>query len=70
MSEQTDDDAKRLYVRRWRAKAEELRTIADGMTSDHARRQMLNASENYERLADEAEKRDKLETSRSRLEAC
>jgi hypothetical protein len=46
MSEPTDDDAKRLQIRRLPAKAEELRTIADGMKSDHGRRQMLNAAEN------------------------
>jgi len=50
-------DAKRSHIRRWRAKAAELRVIADGMKNDHrARRLMLNAAENYDRLADEAER--------------
>jgi hypothetical protein len=46
---------KRERFRSWRMKAEELRTIADGMKNDHARRGILNAAANYTRLADEAE---------------
>ena len=61
-----DGDWRMSNVEDWRMKAEELRTIADGMTSDHARQKMLNAAANYERLADEAEKRDKPVASRSR----
>jgi hypothetical protein len=68
--EETDDDPKRLHIRGWRAKAEELRSIAYGMKNDHARQKMLNAAANYERLADEAEKRYKPVASRSRPEAC
>jgi hypothetical protein len=68
MAEQTDD-AKRLYIRRWRVKAEELRTIACRMKSDHGRQKILNAAANYERLANEAEK-DKRVASRSRPEEC
>jgi len=62
------DDAKRLHIRTWRMKAEELRTITDAMTSDDTRRQLLNAAANYDRFADEAEARDKPEASRSRSE--
>ena len=62
-------DVTRLHIRTWRAKAEEVRTIADGMRNDHARRGMLNAAANYELLADEAEERDKPEDARSRPKA-
>ena len=58
----------RARVGTWRMKAEELRTIADGMKSDHGRRGMLNAAANYDRLADDAERRGRPEASRSQLE--
>jgi hypothetical protein len=60
-------DANRLHIRTWRMKAEELRTIADGMMSDHTRHLLLNAAANYERMADQAEKHDKPEASRFRF---
>jgi hypothetical protein len=50
-------EATRLQIRTWRAKAEELRKIADGLKSEHTRHLLLNAAANYERLADEAEER-------------
>jgi len=47
-----DADAKRSHIGRWRAKAEELRVIADGLKRHHrARRLMLNAAANFDRLA-------------------
>ena len=58
-ADETRADLKRGHIRSWRLKAEELRTIADGMKTDAARRAMLNAAKNYERLADEAEENDK-----------
>ena len=58
----------RARVGTWRMKAEELRTIADGMKSDHGRRGMLNAAANYDRLADDAERRGRPEAPRSRPE--
>jgi len=61
MVEQFVDDAKRLYICHWRAKSEELRSIAEGMKNDYSRRLMLNAAANYDRLADEAEERDRPE---------
>jgi hypothetical protein len=48
-------DAIRLQILQWRAKAEELRTIADGMKDEGTRRLLRNAAANYIRLADEAE---------------
>jgi len=66
MVDESIDDARRLYIRHWRARAEELRTIADGMKDDDTRRLLLNAAANYDRLADEYEKRD---TTGSRSEA-
>jgi hypothetical protein len=57
--EDPDSDVERLRIRHWRAKAEEMRTIADGMKNDLARRGFLNAAANYDRLADEYEERDK-----------
>jgi hypothetical protein len=49
---------KRSRIFAWRNKAEELRVIADGMKDIGSRRLMLNASANFQRLADEAEERD------------
>jgi hypothetical protein len=65
MVDRTGDDAKQLQIRRWRAKAEELRTIADGVKNDHARRGLLNAAANYDRLADDAERETREPTARS-----
>jgi hypothetical protein len=50
-------DAEHGRIRVWRLKAEELRTIADGMRDPSARSGLLNAAMNYERLADDAEGR-------------
>ena len=65
----TSNDAKRLHIRTWRMKAEQLRTIVDGMKNEHTRRLLQNAAANYERLADEAEERERSEGSRSRPKA-
>ena len=48
-------DHKRAQIRIWRSKAEELREIAMGMKDVDSRRGMLNAADNYDHLADEAE---------------
>ena len=40
----------------WRAMAEEARTMADGLTTEENRRQMLQIAENYERLAEQAQR--------------
>jgi hypothetical protein len=37
-------DATRLQIRTWRAKAEELRWIADGLKSEHTRQLLLKRS--------------------------
>lgn len=42
----------------WRAKAREARRVANGLSSEANRRQLLAAAENYERLADEAEREE------------
>jgi hypothetical protein len=39
-------------IRRWRAKAEEIRTAAESMTSESARRTFLQIARDYEALAD------------------
>ena len=48
-------EEKRAQIYAWRTKAEELREIAMGMKDVSSRRGMLNAADNYDRLADEAE---------------
>ena len=57
---------KREHFRSWRMKAEELRTIVDGMKNEDTRHLLLNAAANYERLADEAEEREGSEGAPSR----
>jgi hypothetical protein len=42
-------------VRRWRAKAEEIRTVADSMSSDAARHALARLAGNYETMAERAE---------------
>jgi hypothetical protein len=41
---------------RWRKRAEEMRTIGDTAIDPENRRQLLNAAEDYDRLAEQAEK--------------
>jgi hypothetical protein len=48
-------DHKQKMIRIWRTKAEELREIAMGMKDVCSRGGMLNAADNYDHLADEAE---------------
>jgi hypothetical protein len=57
------EEARRLHIRTWRAKAAELRTVADGMTNAHTQHLLRNAAANYARLADETEERDRSERS-------
>ena len=44
-------------IRRWRMKAEEIRTAADGFADGSARQYMLNSAETYEALANSFEAR-------------
>jgi hypothetical protein len=48
----SSDDAEQ--IRRWRMKAEELRTAADGFTHGAARQHLRNSAETYEALANSA----------------
>jgi len=43
-------------ARRWRAKAEELRTAAESMSNEAARNSFLRLARDYEALAERAEK--------------
>lgn len=43
----------------WRRRAEEIRTIADGMEASITRDRLLRLAEDYELLADRAERRRK-----------
>ncbi len=49
------DDRHSEQVRRWRQKAEELRTEADHMKNPFARQSLVRMAETYERLADNYE---------------
>ena len=44
-------------IRRWRMKAEEIRTAADGFTNGSAGQYLRNSAETYEALANAAEAR-------------
>jgi hypothetical protein len=44
-------------IRRWRMKAEEIRSAADGFADGSARQHMRNSAETYEALANTAEAR-------------
>jgi len=44
-------------AKQWRKRAEEARTIADGMRNHEAKRIMLNFAASYEALAKRAEQR-------------
>ena len=46
-----------VQVRRWRMKAEEIRTAADGFTNGSAGQYLRNSAETYEALANAAEAR-------------
>jgi hypothetical protein len=51
-------------IRRWRMKAEEIRTAADGFADGSARQHMRNSAETYEALANTAEARLRHRTDR------
>jgi hypothetical protein len=51
------DDSGAVQVRRWRQKAEELRTEADQMKNPFARQSLVRMAQTYERLADDYEKK-------------
>jgi hypothetical protein len=61
MFERTDNpwrvfaEEKRAQIYAWRTKAEELREIAMSMNDVDSRRRMLNAADNYDRFAAEAD---------------
>jgi hypothetical protein len=44
-------------IRRWRLKAEEIRTAVESFTSDSARQAFLSSAQTYETLANSAEAR-------------
>jgi hypothetical protein len=44
------------HARRWRAKAEEVRTVAESMRSESARHTLLRLAHDYETLSDSWEK--------------
>ena len=43
-------------IRRWRSQAREARTIAEEMTDVECKRKMLQVAQDYEKMADRAEK--------------
>jgi len=43
----------------WRAKASEARIVATGLATEANRRQMLAVAENFDRLAEEAEREER-----------
>jgi hypothetical protein len=50
-------DSSLEQIRRWRMKAEEIRTSGDGFADGASRQYLLNAAETYEALANAAEAR-------------
>jgi len=53
------------YERIWRSRAEEFRTIGDGMTNDAARQTYYMLADDYERLADRAARAPKFKGHRA-----
>ena len=49
----------------WRRMAEEARTLADGLSTEANRQQMMEVAESYERLAEQAEREQGREAERS-----
>ena len=41
----------------WRARAQEMRVLAEDLTDDHSRQTMLQLAKDYDHLAERAEKR-------------
>jgi hypothetical protein len=50
-------DQQEKRIKRWRQKAEELRTIADQLTSPSTKQMMRRVAADYEKLADDGEAR-------------
>jgi hypothetical protein len=51
----SDEEARRHRVQWLRARAEEVRTVSDGMVDPTARDTMARIAETYERIADQIE---------------
>jgi hypothetical protein len=54
---QRELDSSLEQIRRWRMKAEEIRTSGEGFADNSSRQYLLNAAETYEALANAAEAR-------------
>jgi hypothetical protein len=61
---QRELDSSLEQIRRWRMKAEELRTGAEGFADNSSRQYLLNAAETYEALAKAAAARLERRTER------
>ncbi len=48
---------RRRQVEQWRRRAEEIRAVADNFAVPSAKETMLNVARNYERLAEDLERR-------------
>jgi hypothetical protein len=52
-----DGDRESTKGKRWRTRAEECRSAADGIRDEESRRQMIAVAESYERMAERADLR-------------
>jgi hypothetical protein len=58
------DEGESSKAKRWRERAEQCRSAAEGIKDEASRRQMLSVAESYDRMAMLAEQREKTEKSR------